>query len=337
MKQTCFRSTFRMLLTAMAVVSYGQSVCAEILTIELEETATVLSPQVLLRDIAKVRSRSFSDQTAAEAVELRLLDLSVDEETINTRSVKSRLVLAGWLVEEIQISGAQECRVSFREPALLTDTVIEEAALEAAFAIIGGAKEDLSVNLQNVFVQSLPPSMRDTDGLMARVTPPANVRPGRCNMQIHVWDGERLVATRTAAFDIRRRQAVAVAAIALTKDVPIDERSVQFERRFVAATLDELDPAQVYGQRVRSNMIAGSILQSRDFQTTSKGSQIVIKRGDFVTAYSRVGRLETRLRNVEAMQDAGIGDNIKLMNRESDNLFSGKVVGPGAVRVVIEK
>lgn len=337
MRQNFLRSSFRMLLTAMMIVSCGSIVGADILTIELKEKATVYSPQVLLRDVAKVKSRSFSDQTAAEAVELRLLDLTDDEETINAGSVTSRLVLAGWSVDDIRIVGAPEVRVAFRELDLLTDTVIEDAALEAAFAVIGGDKEDISVKLQNVFVQSLPPNLRDIDGLMARVIPPPKVGPGRCIMQIQVWDGERLVSTRAAAFDIRKRQTVAIASIGLSRDIPIDERSVQFERRFVATTFDELDPAQVFGQRVRSNIVAGTILQARDFQTTARGSQIIIKRGDLITAYSRVGKLETRLRNVEAMQDAGIGDNIKLMNRESDNLFSGKVVGPGAVRVVVEQ
>jgi flagella basal body P-ring formation protein FlgA len=37
------------------------------------------------------------------------------------------------------------------------------------------------------------------------------------------------------------------------------------------------------------------------------------------------------------MQDAGLGDNIKLLNRESDNLFSGKVMSPGTVLVIIDR
>lgn len=337
MTRTLLKSSFPMVLTAIIIGCCGPIVCADSLTIELKESATVVSPQVLLRDVAKVKSRSFSDQAAAEAVELRLLDLALDEETINVRSVTSRLVLAGWSIGEIRIVGGPEVRVSFREPDLLTDTVIEEAALEVALAVMGGDKEDISVKLQGVFVQSLPTNLRDTDGLMARVIPPPVVGPGRSIMQIQIWDGDRMVASKSAAFDIRRRQTVAVASIALSRDVPIDERSVQFERRFLAATIDELDPAHVFGQRVRSNIVAGTILQARDFQTTPSGSKIIIKRGDLVTAYSRVGKLETRLRNVEAMQDAGIGDSIKLMNRESDNLFSGKVIGAGTVRVMVEQ
>lgn len=337
MKQVLINSSYRTLLMAMLSAICGPLASADVLVIELKEKAAVYSPQVLLRDIAKVKSRSFSDQAAAEAVELRILDLVADEETISDRSIKSRLILAGWPIEDIQIYGPSEVRVSFREPQLLTDAVIEEAALEAAYAFIGGDKEDLSVKLQSVFVQSLPPGIRNVNGLMAKVIPPTRVGPGRCVMQIQVWNGNDIVSSRVAAFEIRKRQTVAVAVVALTRDKPIDERSVKFERRFVTATIDELDASHVFGQRVRSNVVAGSILQARDFQTTPGGSQIMVKRGDLVTAYARVGRLVTRLRNVEAMQDAGIGDNIKLMNRESDNLFSGKVIGPGAVRVVIEQ
>jgi hypothetical protein len=113
MRQYFPESTFRILMTAILIVSCGPIVCADSLTIELKESATVYSPQVLLRDVAKVKSRSFSDQTAAEAVELRLLDLSVDEQTITAGSVTSRLVLAGWSVDEIRIVGAPEVRVAF--------------------------------------------------------------------------------------------------------------------------------------------------------------------------------------------------------------------------------
>jgi flagella basal body P-ring formation protein FlgA len=240
-------------------------------------------------------------------------------------------------VDEIRVIGSPEVRVSFRQPELLTDTVIEEAATEVAFAIMGGDREDLVVKLQSVFVQSLPPNIRDIDGLMAKVNPPQKVGPGRSIMQIQIWDGDRIVTTRSAAFDIRKRQTVAVARIALTRDKPIDERSVQFERRFVSTTLDELDGSQVFGQRVRANVVPGTILQARDFQTTPAGGRILIKKGDLVTAYARAGKLQTRLRNVEAMQDAGLGDNIKLLNRESDNLFSGKVMSPGTVLVIIDR
>lgn len=322
---------------ALMIVVGSQSLHAEELVVELKDEVTVYSPQLLLRDVATIKSRSFSDQAAAEALELRLLDLTASDESIDARSVTTRLVLAGWSFEDVRISGASAVRVSFREPDLLTDAAIEESALEAALAVVGGVREDYTVQLQNVFVQSLPQNIRSIDGLMARVLPPPRVGPGRCIMQIQIWNGAQLIANRTAAFEIRKRQTVVVAKVALSRDVPIDERSVQFERRFVATNLEELDGSQVFGQRVRTSIVAGSILQARDFQTTSSGAQIMVKRGDLITAYARVGKLVTRLRNVEAMQDAGLGDNIKLMNRESDNLFSGKVVGPGAVRVVTEQ
>lgn len=331
------KSWSSLLQTAVVITVCCHTACAAELVIELNDVATVFSPQVLLRDVAKVKSRSVSDQIAAEAVELRLLDLTVPHETISARSITTRLVLAGWLVEEIRIIGSPEVQVSFRQPELLTDAVIEESATDAAFAIMGGEREDLAVKLQSVFVQSLPLNIRELDGLMARVSPPPQVGPGRSIMQIQLWDGDQLVATRSAAFDIRKRQKVAVAKIALTRDKPIDERSVQFEMRFVSTTLDELDGSQVFGQRVRTNIVPGTILQARDFQTTPAGARIMIKKGDLVTAYARAGKLQTRLRNVEALQDAGIGDNIKLLNRESDNLFSGKVMSPGTVMVIIER
>lgn len=337
MKQNLPGSLSCLLQAAVVIVASCQMVCADEVLIELKDVATVFSPQVLLRDVAKVRSQSVADQVAAESVELRLLDLTVPEETISARSITTRLVLAGWPIEEIRIIGSPEVRVTFRQPELLTDTVIEEAATEVAFAIMGGDREDLSVKLQSVFVQSLPQNVRDIDGLMAKVIPPPKVGPGRCIMQIQIWDGDRIIATRSAAFDIRKRQTVAVAKVSLTRDKPIDERSVQFERRFLSTNLDELDGSQVFGQRVRTNIVPGTVLQARDFQTTPAGARIVIKKGDLVTAYARAGKLQTRLRNVEAMQDAGVGDNIKLLNRESDNLFSGKVMSPGTVLVIIDR
>jgi flagella basal body P-ring formation protein FlgA len=202
---------------------------------------------------------------------------------------------------------------------------------------MGGEREDLSVKLQKCIRAVASTEHSRTRWSDGQGQPATTGRSRQVDHADSALGRRSIVATRSAAFDIRKRQKVAVAAVALTRDKPIDERSVQFERRFVSTTLDELDGSQVFGQRVRTNIVPGTILQARDFQTTPAGARIMIKKGDLVTAYARAGKLQTRLRNVEALQDAGIGDNIKLLNRESDNLFSGKVMSPGTVMVIIER
>lgn len=304
--------------------------------IQLNSSATVTSTQVLLRDVATVTSADTARKGAAEALEIRLLDILNESEAVTAKSIRTRLVLAGWDLDEFRLSGAPSVEVSFREPRILHDADIEAQAHETLCKALGADDEDLSVLLQNAFVQSLPAAIRETEGLRAEIVPPRKGL-GMVSMQIQLWKDKELLTTRTAAFEVRRRHRVAVARVSLTREVPLNENTVQFENRFLSTEVDELNESQVLGRSLRSTVVAGSILQMRDMQTSASRSQAMIKKGEPVQVIAIVRNLRTSLRDAEALQDGNLGDRIRLKNRESGQEISGQVLGPGQVLIRVRQ
>ena len=331
----CATSGYRakaVLLVCGLVVSSSLRASAGEIRIRLNPSATVTSSQVLLGDVATVTSVNASRKREAEALEIRLLDLLNESEAVTAKSIRTRLVLAGWDLDEFSLAGAASVEVSYREPQILNDADIETQAHKALCTALDAEEKDLRVLLQNAFVQSLPANIRDTEGLRAEIVPPRKGL-GMVSMQIQLWKDKELLTTRTAAFEVRKRHRVAVARVSLTRDVPLNENTVQFENRFLSTEVDELDSSQVLGRNLRSSVVAGSILQMRDMQNSSGRTQAMIRKGEPVQVIVIAGRLRTAMQNAEALQDGNLGESIRLKNRESGQEISGQVLGPGQVLI----
>ena len=130
---------------------------------------------------------------------------------------------------------------------------------------------------------------------------------------------------------------MAVANISLTREVPLDESTVQFENRFMSTEVDELKPEQVLGRNVRGTVVAGSVVQMRDLQfATRSNTDSLIKKGSSVQVVAVAHRLRTSIRNVEALEDGRLGERVRLKNRETGKEIVGEVLGPGQAIVRIK-
>ena len=305
------------------------AIAAEI-QIQLKETAVVHGSQVLLSSIATVSCSDPVRKKEAEDVEVRLLDLTLASETISQRFVNIRLRIAGFPMEDLTLSGADETVVVFEPSQKLTDTQVEELALVVMTQALNVAPEDLKVLLQSGFVQTLPKNLHDVDGLQLKILPPARQSLGPVTLPIQIWHIDKLLFARTAVFDVRRRHHVAVARTSLSREIPIDESNVQFENRFMTTEVDELEPNQILGRSVRGNVVAGGIVQMRDLQTTARlDADILVKKGDDIQVIAMVRRLRTSIRNIEALEDGRLGDRIRMKNRDSGKEIVCEIIGPG--------
>ncbi len=304
------------------------------LLIDMKPAANVTSGQVLLRDVARLTCANLVTLTEVGSLEIRVLNEAHDSETITAKKVAQCLVISGWSFDEFVVTGATSTLVTFSEPNVLSDEQVEQAALQAIVEMMGVNEKDLTVRLQNPFVSALPKELRDRDGLRVVVLPPKK-GIGTVIMQVQVWHDKDLLANRSTAFDIRKRHRVAIARVSLSRDMPLDEHSVQFENRFLSSEMDELDAVQVIGQQVRSNIVSGSVLQMRDLHTVRTSLQPLVKKGETVRVMTMAGKLRTTYRNAEAMQNGMLGESIKLKNRESGQEIIGTVAGPGVVKIRI--
>lgn len=329
--------TFFTRLIVLALVSIVSSSASEAshMTIQLKDNVTVHSERVVLSDICDIECRDLGVLAKTSALELHSFDRNqLEAVAISQRTIRTHLLFAGLTNEEFSLVGAASVNVSYEEPILLTDADIEKAALQVMVDTMGIDERDFNLRLQKPFMQSLPGNIRQLSGLQVEVIPPRR-GVGQVNMQVQVWKEGKLLSTRSAMFDIRKRHRVAIARISLSRDVPLDDRSVQFESRFLSTETDELDASQVLGQRVRTNVVAGTVLQLRDLQTTRSGTAVVVRKGESIRAIAVAGKLQTVLRNAEALQDGGIGETIRLLNRDSRQEFTGTILGPGKVRIEV--
>ncbi len=314
----------------------GPAVAAD-LQIQLHETSVVHGNRVLLSSIATVSGSDPVLKKEVEDVEIQLLDATLASTTISQRSVNIRLIVAGFRIEDMTLSGADQTVVVFQPQQKLTDTQVEEQALVVMTLAMNAKQEDLKVLLQSGFVQTLPKNLHGLEGLYLKILPPTKQALGPVTLLVQVWHKDALLSARPAVFDVRRKHRVAVARISLSREVPIDDSNVQFENRFMTTEIDELEPNQILGRSVRGIVLAGAVVQMRDLQTTSrKNADVLVKKGDAVQVTAMARRLRTSIRDIEAMEDGQLGDRIRMKNRDSGKEIVGEVVGPGQTIVRLQ-
>jgi len=314
----------------------GCAIAAQI-QIHLKETAVVHGIRIPLSAIATVSCSDPDRKKEAEEVEVRLLDSARASETISQRFINIRLIIAGFRMEDLSFSGADQTVVVFQPSPKLTDTQVEEQALIVMTQALNVEPEDLKVLLQSGFVQSLPKNLHEIDGLQFKILPPARRSLGPVTLSVQVWNDNELLSTRSAVFDVRRKHHVAVARISLSREVPIDDSHVEFENRFMTTEVDELEPNQILGRRVRGNVVAGAIVQMRDLQTTTRSdTDVIVKKGDAIQVIAMARRLRTSIRNIEALEDGQRGERIRMKNRDSGKEIVGEIVGPGQAIVRLQ-
>ncbi len=328
-----FRSWIVSLICLAGTFVLPQVFAADVV-VQLYETTTVGSTIVLLKDVAKVTCTDAKEKLRAEMLEVQQLADTNAAVSVSAVSIKSRLIFAGWCLENISVTGANSIELTYLEPRFVTDADVEIEAHRAMCKISGMEEKELTVQLQQGFMQMVPDKMKERDGLRVQVNPPRQGL-GSVIMQVQLWSGKEMLTSRPATFEVRKRHRVAIARVSLSREIALDDRSIQFENRFLSTPADELAPEMILGRNVRGSVAAGSILQLRDLQATASGMKVAIRKGESVQVIARAGSLRTRLRNAEAMQDGGLGESIELRNRETGYRITGKIIAPGQVIVQI--
>jgi flagella basal body P-ring formation protein FlgA len=320
-----------------ATVASSQTAFAAEIQVQLHETAVVYAEQVRLSSIATVSCIDPVRKREVEQIEVKVLNLTEPSETISKRFVNIRLIIAGFKMEDLHVSGADQTNVLYQQPQMLTDTQVEEQALVVLSQALNATPDDLQVLLQSGFVQSLPDNLRNINALQLKVLPPARRSLGPVTLSVQLWKDDALLLTRSAVFDVRRRHRVAIARVSLSREEPINDTNVQFENRFLTTEVDELEPNQILGRNVRGSVVAGSVVQMRDLQmTTQTNRDILVKKGDAVQVIAIARLLRTSIRNIEALEDGQLGDRIRMKNRDSGKEIVGEVLGPGQAIVRVK-
>ena len=90
-----------------------------------------------------------------------------------------------------------------------------------------------------------------------------------------------------------------------------------------------LSPDNVVGQQLRYSLAMGTALTPRSLK-----QQKIVQRGEQVILVAQAGSMEVRM-NGMAMEDAILGDKIKVKNSSSNRVVEGVVQAPGVVQVTM--
>lgn len=302
--------------------------------ISLRSNTSVQSNQVVLGDIADISGNPLEMRSKLARLDVGVLRPNSDRLTIRQSLVGIRLRLAGWSAEEFIVTGADQAVVTRRRPEPLTDVAIESAAKLTMQGTLNVGPEEVRVLLASPFMGAVPRSLQQDDSLSVKVLPPLSARAGSLSLTVQIWRDSRLVYSRSGRFDVLRRQQVVVTRTSLPHDHTITERDVHAETRFLASPVDQLDPSQVVGRRVRSAVAAGEIVEVRDLRPAGRTDRDqLVKVRDNVQVTAVNGRLKVKLTSAQALQSGRHGDTIRVRNLRSNEVLTGRVTSAGHVEI----
>lgn len=88
-------------------------------------------------------------------------------------------------------------------------------------------------------------------------------------------------------------------------------------------------PQQVVGQQLKYPLAVGRVVPSRSLKLEK-----IVRRGEQIVLVAAAGSMEVRM-NGTALDDASIGDRVKVKNSSSERVVEGIVEGPGIVKVTM--
>ncbi|WP_437187500.1 flagellar basal body P-ring formation chaperone FlgA [Planctomicrobium sp. SH668] len=293
------------------------------------------SEQVKLGDIATIVDRNPIRRAKLASLDLIAFDATKDV-TIERSFIDIRIMLAGFESEQIQILGPEKILLQTPPATVMTDLVVEQAALESISQQYSIPVEEIRVRLVSPFMTTaLPPGMELRHPRL-EVMPTNQIPLGRVQLTIRILENDRVIAARMGSFEIARRQQVVVAASSLERLSIVKAEHLREEMRFVDTPTDRLTVDQLIGRQVLIPFRPDDALTLRHVgQPVAQEGPILIQARDAVRLIARKGRLTVTVPVAEAMQPGREGQLIRVRNIQSNQIVTGVVAGKGEVHVVL--
>ncbi len=130
---------------------------------------------------------------------------------------------------------------------------------------------------------------------------------------------------------VKVMKPVVVAAKPLSAHTTLTEADVRMQLMDIADLRQGFleSTAQIHGQQLRYPLTVGSVIPSRGLK-----QEKVVKRGEQIVLVAAAGTMEVRM-NGTALEDASIGDKVRVRNSSSERVVEGIVYSPGIVKVTM--
>ncbi|WP_437204128.1 flagellar basal body P-ring formation chaperone FlgA [Planctomicrobium sp. SH664] len=308
----------------------GAPTCA---VVQLQPGSRAGGSHVRLGDVAEIVDQNPNRKLRLQ--EIDLADLRGDEDLLLTRSrVEVRLLLAGYAPDEVTVTGPERILVRPLKPVELTDLGIEQAVFQQLCEQYQVSPSDLHVKLVNPFLGSWLDHQLPLSQPSIELVPTPQLPLGRTQLTVRLRDGNRVVAARSAVFEIGRRQQVVVALASLDRSHVVTVEHLREEVRYVDSPMDQLSVDRITGRKVLVPLKPGEVVTLRHLSAeAAPEAEVLIKQGDAVRLIARKGVLTVVVPTAVALQAGREGQAIRVRNTESNRVVTGRVIARGEVEV----
>lgn len=311
--------------------------------VRLRAEAEPTGATIRLGDVADVSAGTRGLEQRLREVDLVNVEDPAGVERLGKRFIDLRLQLAGFSAGEYELVGPPEVLLKAPAPPLLTsvprptDAALEEIARSVLSRLLNVQESELRVALSAPVMDALIGSSPPADDLRIDLVPRGQPGLGQQVALVRLFSQERLLASRTAQFDVAQRIPVLVTTATLPRGEVLTADMVREERRFLSQPTDSLLPEHVVGQRLAVTLPAGEVVQSRHLTRNQLATDPpVIQPRDAVRVTARKSGLLVVLRNAEALQAGRPGQLIRVRNPETNQVVIGRVIAAGEVEVSFE-
>ncbi|MBL8763049.1 MAG: flagellar basal body P-ring formation protein FlgA [Phycisphaerae bacterium] len=149
-------------------------------------------------------------------------------------------------------------------------------------------------------------------------------------VRINLYDGDRLISSRTVSPEVKVRRRVVVAAAELDRGQSIGAPAVTLEVRWINPSLNTLgDIEAAIGAETRARVAIGQVLEAEQLD-----APLVCKRGDPVVVHCLSGSVAVKVR-ARAQAAARDGELVELRVDGSKRSFTGRMSGKGRAVMIV--
>jgi flagella basal body P-ring formation protein FlgA len=330
-----------------AALANGPAVAGDVV-VDLRAEVSVSRPLVLVRDIATLQGGTPAERNAIGALDLVLLNEATPDTHVSRRLIEVRMLVAGMEEDAAVFTGASTVHVAIQSvqpaagsveaPEAPAPLAITDGAIELELERVCG--EFLAEDADNIDVHLSQPvaaaSLRglSAEGLTFQVVPGQSVMPGANTMAIQFWQNGELIKSTSIRFDVVLHRPVLVLNRFVPRGTPLTADMFDEQLRPVSEVGLLSSPRDVVGTEVLRDLPAGTVLRGNMVRVARQAAApSTVKARDLVYVTYSKGGLNLSMADAVAMQDGQVGDQIRVMNPTSRNIFTAVVVGPGRVEV----
>lgn len=300
---------------------------------------------IRIGDIARVVTKDKQLAAKLEALDIDNWPEPGTEIVIPRSQVKIRARLAGYSSSDVFVSGSDGVAIiGAGDDAVDVDAAFESNPFTQQLlqVIIDAVKTRYDVDQESITVEVLGapvlPAELDIEApeLGIDVISNGGQLIGKQTVDLLVSDGRLTRRVKLPLSILIAKEVAVTSSIVRTGDV-LSKANVRLQKmHFTSADIDDSIGIDAFGSFSARTIRRNQMLRFSDLGkavTVGKNNEIVVKRGDLVTAKYKRNLIELNLAGVKTLQSGKIGQLIQVERQDNGRVFAGRVVSATEVEI----